>query len=89
MQVARTLFPLWATVARSGLAAGSRTAASAPCVYDSLVSVIVIDHDGERHTVQGLKGTSIASAMYASGQFKHFDDFTCDPVQRLHSRTCA
>jgi hypothetical protein len=56
-----------------------RSVASAPTVYDYLVRFFVIDREGKRHTLKGLSGTTVASAMYASGVFTQFDDFTYGP----------
>jgi hypothetical protein len=52
---------------------------SAPSVYDFLVRFHVVDREGKRHIVKGLAGTSVADAMYKSGLFPNFDDFTYGP----------
>jgi hypothetical protein len=54
-------------------------ASSAPSVYDYLIRFHVIDRDGKRHTLKGLAGTSLAKALYESGAFPAFDDFTFGP----------
>jgi hypothetical protein len=58
-----------------------RPLSSAPCVYDYLIRFHVIDTKGKRHTLKGLEGKSVATAMFESGLFKGFDDFCYGPDQ--------
>lgn len=56
-----------ATTSSSSSAAAA--SASAPTVFDKMVQIFVIDKSGNRHTVRGLEGESLATTLAESGQF--------------------
>jgi hypothetical protein len=57
----------------------ARAFSSAPSVYDYLIRFHVIDMDGKKHTIKGLAGKSVATAMHKSGHFNSYDDFCYGP----------
>ncbi|KAF8072482.1 Fdx1 [Scenedesmus sp. PABB004] len=47
----------------------TRASSSTPTVFDRMVQIFVIDKSGVRHTVRGLEGASLASALQEYGGF--------------------